>query len=276
MAGTPSSTLPSTMKASAETRRKPTFPPGTSAIRSTSWREKPDCVSAHAIAVAAPTTSRIAPDSDGRLDQDRIDPAPVELPINEHADQDGVDDADGGDFRRGRDPLDHGRPDHDRQAEAREARSGTACPSSPQVNAARRRDVLAPASGMNTTTASAIMPTTAGSRPPVNRAAIETPVTEPTVISTMHGGIVSDMTAEADEQRGEVALPVAALDHLGKQRRRDRRHVGRLRARNAGDEIHRAEQHILQPAAQVPDQRNQKGDHRPWPGRRSRSARRAG
>src|SRR3954469_11047110 len=42
----------------------------------------------------------------------------------------------------------------------------------------------------HTTTESASMPTTAGNRPPVNRAAMETPVTDPTVISTMDGGIV--------------------------------------------------------------------------------------
>ena len=57
----------------------------------------------------------------------------------------------------------------------------------------------------NTTTQSAIMPTTAGNRPPVNRAAMETPVTEPTVISTMEGGMVSDITAEAESS--EVRLP---------------------------------------------------------------------
>jgi hypothetical protein len=42
-----------------------------------------------------------------------------------------------------------------------------------------------------TTKQSAMPSTTAGSMPPVNRAAIETPVTEPMVISTIEGGIVS-------------------------------------------------------------------------------------
>ena len=52
-------------------------------------------------------------------------------------------------------------------------------------------------------------PTTAGSNPPVNSAAIDTPVTEPTVISTIDGGIVSDMTAEADssDTRSPSELP---------------------------------------------------------------------
>ena len=43
---------------------KPAAPPGILAISSASSREKPDCVSAHAIAVAVPTMNRIAPDSD--------------------------------------------------------------------------------------------------------------------------------------------------------------------------------------------------------------------
>ena len=39
--------------------------------------------------------------------------------------------------------------------------------------------------------------TSAGSRPPVNRPAIDTPVTEPMVISTRLGGMVSDIAPEA-------------------------------------------------------------------------------
>ena len=42
----------------------PHLPPGTAAMILTRSCEKPDCVSAHAIAVAQPTMSRIAPDSD--------------------------------------------------------------------------------------------------------------------------------------------------------------------------------------------------------------------
>ena len=42
------------------------------------------------------------------------------------------------------------------------------------------------------------MPTTAGSNPPVNSAAIDTPVTEPIVMSTRLGGIVSDMAPDDD------------------------------------------------------------------------------
>ena len=38
---------------------------------------------------------------------------------------------------------------------------------------------------------SATASTSAGSRPPVNSAAMETPVTEPMVMSTMEGGMVS-------------------------------------------------------------------------------------
>ena len=64
IAGMPSSTLPSTVNATIETARKPSFPPGMLAMAWTSWREKPDCVSAHAIAVAVPMMSRMAPESD--------------------------------------------------------------------------------------------------------------------------------------------------------------------------------------------------------------------
>ena len=47
------------------------------------------------------------------------------------------------------------------------------------------------------TPASAIASTTAGINPPVNKAAIDTPVTEPMVISTRDGGMVSLMAPEA-------------------------------------------------------------------------------
>ena len=50
--------------ASAEIARKPSLPPGTWVMASTSWCEKPDCVSAHDIAVAQPMMSRMAPDSE--------------------------------------------------------------------------------------------------------------------------------------------------------------------------------------------------------------------
>ena len=39
----------------------------------------------------------------------------------------------------------------------------------------------------------------AGSNPPVKSAAIDTPVTEPIVISTKLGGIVSDIAPDADK-----------------------------------------------------------------------------
>ena len=60
--GMPSSTLPSTTKATIEIIRKPKLPPGTDAIAWASWREKPDWVSAQAMLVAVPMISRIAPD----------------------------------------------------------------------------------------------------------------------------------------------------------------------------------------------------------------------
>ena len=58
-------------------------------------------------------------------------------------------------------------------------------------------EVLVRASATRRTTASASASTSAGSRPPVNSAAIDTPVTEPMVISTRLGGMVSDIAPEA-------------------------------------------------------------------------------
>ncbi len=60
----PSNTLPSTMNTTIEIARKPAAPPGTLAIESASDFANPACVKAHAIAVADPMISRIAPDSD--------------------------------------------------------------------------------------------------------------------------------------------------------------------------------------------------------------------
>src|SRR5690349_106433 len=55
----PSSTLASTMKAATEINRKPDWPPGTAAMLAARSCEKPDCVTARAIALAAPTYERI-------------------------------------------------------------------------------------------------------------------------------------------------------------------------------------------------------------------------
>ena len=49
--------------ATTEIARNPALPPGTAGMIATSCREKPDCVSAHAMPVAQPMMSRIAPDS---------------------------------------------------------------------------------------------------------------------------------------------------------------------------------------------------------------------
>ena len=101
----------------------------------------------------------------------------------------------------------------------------------------------------------------AGSRPPVNSAAIETPVTEPMVIRTRLGGMVSVCAPVAASSATSSPPLGAALLHLGKQHRRDRRHVGGLGARDARHQIHRADQHILQAAAHMAEQARQEGDH---------------
>ena len=66
----------------------------------------------------------------------------------------------------------------------------------------------------------------------------------------------------------------AALDHLREQDRADGRHVGGLRAGNAGDQVHRADQHIGQPAAHVAQQVAQEAHHQPGEARSNRGANR--
>jgi hypothetical protein len=60
----PSNTLPRMMNTTMLMARKPPLPPGTCAIDCTSHCEKPDCVSAQAIAVAVPMMNMTAPLSD--------------------------------------------------------------------------------------------------------------------------------------------------------------------------------------------------------------------
>ena len=69
------------------------------------------------------------------------------------------------------------------------------------------------------------------------------------------------LRAGRGQQRDKLARLGAALLHLGKQHRRDRRHVGGLRARDPGDQIHPGNKNVLQAAAHVPQQARQEGDH---------------
>jgi hypothetical protein len=62
MAGMPSSTEPSATKAKIDAAMKVAAPPGRPVIAAASVREKPDCVSPHAIPVAVPMMRRIAPE----------------------------------------------------------------------------------------------------------------------------------------------------------------------------------------------------------------------
>ena len=98
----------------------------------------------------------------------------------------------------------------------------------------------------HTTTGSDGASTTPGSRPPVNSA------------GDRHAGHRADGDEHEARRNGfghaRRSPPAARPDrrgcaprslHFRKQHRRDRRHVGRLRAGNAGHQIHRAEQHIV-------------------------------
>jgi hypothetical protein len=62
IAGMPSSTEPSIMKARIEAAMKVTDPPGSPVMTSARVRENPDWVSAQAMPVAVPMIRRMAPD----------------------------------------------------------------------------------------------------------------------------------------------------------------------------------------------------------------------
>ena len=90
-------------------------PPGRPVMAAASAREKPDCVSPQAMPVAVPMISRIAPDRRAVSTSIGSEPPPVELAIDQQADDEAIDDADGRDLGRGRDAFDHGGADHERQ-----------------------------------------------------------------------------------------------------------------------------------------------------------------
>ena len=69
------------------------------------------------------------------------------------------------------------------------------------------------------------------------------------------------LRAGGREQGDEIAGPGAARLHLRKQHGRDGGHVGGLRARDARDQIHRADQHVMQAAADMAEQARQKRHH---------------
>ena len=71
MAGMPSSTEPRMANTTIDSARKPMAPPGMCVIAQASCCEKPDWVSAQAMAVAVPRMIMIDPDIDRRVAQHR-------------------------------------------------------------------------------------------------------------------------------------------------------------------------------------------------------------
>jgi hypothetical protein len=61
----------------------------------------------------------MTPESDAVLHQHRHYPRPVELAVNQQANHDGIGDTDGGHLGRGRDTLDHGEANDERQSQRR-------------------------------------------------------------------------------------------------------------------------------------------------------------
>ena len=69
------------------------------------------------------------------------------------------------------------------------------------------------------------------------------------------------LRARRGEQRHQIAGLRAARLHLREQHGRDRGHVGGLGARDARHQIHRADQHVMQPAADMAQQACQERHH---------------
>ncbi len=85
----------------------------------TSHCENPDWVSAHAIAVAVPMISMTAPVSESVSTRSGINSAPIELAVDQQAEQRGVDDAHGGDLGGGGDAVDDRGADYEWQCQTR-------------------------------------------------------------------------------------------------------------------------------------------------------------
>ena len=128
--------------------------------------------------------------------------------------------------------------------------------------AAHARQILRHDSATRPVPPSVSPSTTPGSMPPVNSAAIETPVTEPMVISTSEGGMVSVWAPVAESSATSSPGFAPRLLHLREKDRGHSCHVGRLRTRDSGDQVHRADQDVGEPAADMPEQAGQEPDHR--------------
>src|SRR6516164_2241691 len=194
IAGMPSRKLPRTTNATADVMRKPTLPPGIATMKSVRMREKPDCVRAQAIAVAQPIIMSIVPDSEAvsirmGIKRDHLKLRYNSKPTTKVYTTPMVDTS-----------VAVATPSTtaDRMTN-RSAMAGNANKNARAISARVARTTFVTSSRRlfaQTTAANAIAPTIAGTNPLVNSEAIETPVTEPIVISTTLGGIVSDIAAE--------------------------------------------------------------------------------
>src|SRR6516162_8274456 len=86
--------------------------------------------------------------------------------------------------------------------------------------------------------------TNAGNKPPVNSATIEMLVTEPIVISTRLGGIVSDIALEVASSEASSPRMGTATPHLREEDWCHRGHISGFRSGNSRNQIHCAEQHV--------------------------------
>ncbi len=132
-----------------------------------------------------------------RLDQHRVNAPPVELPVDQQPGQHRIGDADGRDLGRGRDALDHGGANDERQGDGGQ-RDDEGAADLPRADALRNMRQIFAAIAPPHHDAKDRADHEPGSSPPVNSAAMDTPVTEPTVISTRLGGMVSVCAPVAD------------------------------------------------------------------------------
>ena len=143
IAGIPSSTEPRKMNMMIDSSIEPGFAAGRVAedvgelLREARLRERP----AHRGRGRDDQQDRAG--ERHRLDERRVERAPFETAVDQHADEQRVDDADDADLGRGRDALDHEVADHQRQNQSPGSATKNAVATVRAWRALRQRRVLA-------------------------------------------------------------------------------------------------------------------------------------
>src|ERR1700722_18693810 len=200
----------------------------------------------------------------GGFDQHRQQPPPLEAAIDQQSvdqesDHEGVDDADGGAFGCGGDALDHAVAGRDRQRQRRQRDEQGFC------------DLAAAGSGDVAEVLVTVAPPHQRRQGDRQHHARQQAAGEQ--CRDRDAGDRSDgdqhqarrngfgLRAGGREQGDEIARLGAAQLHFRKQHGSDGGHVGGLRARYARHQIHRADQHVMQPAPDMAEQARQECHH---------------